>query len=72
MLLLTAPPSPALPQSQQRAARGFMSQAVSALRMLNTLTADPAVQRGFLHEPVATRAATAVRLRSAGLRVSGG
>jgi hypothetical protein len=52
-------PAPAL-QSQQRAAGGFMYQAVSTLRMLNTLTAHPEVQRSFLQQPIAGRAANAV------------
>ena len=55
------PPPPCCAQSQQRAAGGFMYQAVTTLRMLNTLTQHPDVQRSFLEQPIAGRAANAVR-----------
>lgn len=38
-----------------------MYQAVTTLRMLNTLTAHPEVQRSFLAQPILGRAANAVR-----------
>jgi hypothetical protein len=46
-------------RSQQRAAGGFMSQAVTTLRMLNALAGSAGVRRGFGDERVVGRAAGA-------------
>jgi ubiquitin-protein ligase len=45
--------------SQQRAATGFLSQAVTTLDMLNTLVASSAVQTGFVSPEVVSKSAGA-------------